>query len=420
MVGSIYKEQNDDDYNIKQVIKNMVPFCSMLETIKLFGMKLTKDSVDTLCDGITKAGHKLRSQDSTNGDHEEQASKISDRSDAYLPLQVLDLARNTSVALSIHRMCATFPLLGCLYHLHLSYCDLVENDFLILGPALKNLPNLQSLNVMGNTIGNSLNALIQGINHSKISRLALGSTKMTKESKTYLSELRLPFLEYIHLTANDMDARDAEAFAVAIEHMPQLNDLDLDLERNSVGSDGAKALLESFQSTSRREVCRLDLGFNSITSIAIEPSKSLSLTYLRLRSNEISSEGAVTLASSFKYMSRLKSLDIAENPIGPEGLEALFRKLHYLSELEVLSHPTFPWEHEPSKLAKLTGKLKAVFQRRRESPPEQTLVQACIEGMKQKGIWSNCFYLFGIQDGALHSEHIQEIVRVAATFPSKS
>ena len=416
MVGSIYKEQNGDDYNIKQVIENVVPFCSLLEAIRLFGMKLTKECADTLCDGITQAGHKLSSQDSTCGSLEEHASNVSDHPNVSLPLQKFDLARN-NIAPSIHKVCGSFPLLGYLNDLVLSYCGLKENDFLILGPALSSLSNLQHLNVMGNTIGNSLNALIQGINHSKISSICLGSTKMTKESKSHLSELRLPFVKFIHLTANDMDASDAEAFAVSIKHMPQLSDLNL--ECNSVGSDGAKALLESFQFTPHRETCRVYLGYNKIMAIDLKPSQSLSLTYLGLCSNEISSEGAAALASSFRCMPRLQSLNISENPIGPEGLEALFRKLHYLSELELLSHPTFPWEHEPSKLAKLTGKLKAAFQRRRENPPQQTLVQACIEGMKQKGIWSNCFYLFGIQDGALHTEHIQEIVRIAATFPSK-
>ena len=433
MVGSIYKEQSNDDYNMKQVIKRVVPFCSKLKAIKLFGMKLTKECVDILCDGITQAGHKLSSHDPAYDEHEEGACKVSDQSNVCLPLQEFDLARN-KIAPSIHKVCGLFPLLGCLKALHLSYCDLTEKDFLILGPALSYLPNLQRFNVMGNNIDNSLNALIEGINHSKISSICLGVTKMTKESKKHLSELRLPFLEYINLRASDMDASDAEALAVSIEHMPQLSRIDL--ECNSVGSDGAKALLESFQSTQHREVCNVHLGYNKITSIALEPSQSLSLTYLGLCSNKINCEGAVALASSFRYMPRLKSLDISENPIGPQGLEAIFRKLHHLSKLNLLSHPRFPMprfprEKESSKMTKLTGKLKAVFQHRREGPPsnpptpppsapQQTLIQACIEGMKEKGIWRDTFYCFGIQMGALHAEHIQEIVRVAATFPSES
>ena len=413
------RKDEEENCNMEQVIKHVIPFFSILEEIKLHGVGrgLTKECVDTLCDGIIQAGHKLSSQGSASDEHGElDQSQLFHQPNVCLPLQEFDLSGN-NMAPSIINVCSTFLFLGCLKRLNLWFSELMENDFQTLGPALPNLPNLQDLNLRGNTIGNSLKALIQGINHSKISRIDLGATKMTTESKLNIAELRLPIIQYMNLSHNDMNSCEAEALGVSMKHMPQLRELDLMF--NSVGSDGAKALLESFQFTPHREVCTVHLGYNKIKSIAVEPSHSLTgPTVLYLNYNEIDSDGAAALASSFRYMPQLENLDISENPIGPEGLEALFRKLHHLSKLRRLSKPPFPKENSPTKLTKLTGKLTAVFQGRREGPPPQTLVQACIEGMKQKGIWSDFFYLCGVNDGALLAEHIQEIVRVASMHSS--
>ena len=409
------RKHEEEDCNMEKVIEHVTPFCAVLEKIRLYriGNGLTKECVDTLCDGITQAGRRLSSQDSTCDEFEEVASKISDQPNEYLPLQELDLAGNP-IAPSISNVCGIFLFLGRLNRLNLWCCDLMENDFQVLGPALSNLPNLQHINLRGNTVGNSLEALIQGINHSKLIRIDLGDTKMTTESKLNISQLRLPLIKHMNLSDNDIDSCEAEALAVALKHMPQL--IELDLPFNSIGSDGAKALLESFQSTPHREDCQVNLEHNKIKCIALQPSQSLSgPTYLNLNNNEIDSDGAAALASSFRYMPQMEKLDISENPIGPEGLEALFRKLHHLPKLSVFFQPAFPVDNSPTKLTKLTGKLTAVLQHRRGSPSCQTLIQACIESLKQKGIWRNSFYCKGV----LVARHIQEIVRVVAMYPSK-
>ena len=187
---------------------------------------------------------------------------------------------------------------------------------------------------------------------------------------------------------------------------------------------------------------------NKITSIALEPSQPLSgPTDLNLTGNRINSDGATALASSFRYMPHLEYLNITENLVGFEDFEPLFRELHHLQKLRQLSCKRFPRvrasgrenlrEKSPSKLTKLTRRLTAVFQHSRKSPPPekppppppgsppppvgpppQTLLQACVEGLKQKGIWRDGFYTYGVGRGALLTQHIQEIARVGAVYPN--
>ena len=60
-------KEKKEDYNMKQVIQHVTPFCAILEQISVSRLEdeLTKECVDMLCDGIIQAGRKMRSQDST-------------------------------------------------------------------------------------------------------------------------------------------------------------------------------------------------------------------------------------------------------------------------------------------------------------------------------------------------------------------
>ena len=393
--------------DMKQVIAYVTPFYSILEKIKLREAGLTHECVDTICDGISQIGHKIRSQDITYGEHENTADSIVDRPCVCLPLQKLDLSPN-DISHSGNKLRTIFPFLGCLKKLKLWYCGLMEIDFQTLGPALSTLPNLQHLYLSWNNIGNSLNEVIQGINHSKITHLDLQHTKLTRESKQNLSQLQLPLLEEIDLSYNDIDAREAEALSVSLKHMPQLRKLDLML--NSIGSHGAKALFESFKYTPHLKT--LYLPYNDIEYLTLGSSfQSLpSLTNLLLMDNAINSDGAIALSTSFQYMPQLRWLGIYDNPIGPEGLEAIFRNLHHLPELDTLFLSPFP-------KATWSAKLASVFHVRRTNP-RNTLVDACIKRLKQNGLWDSEFYT-GMW-ALLQTQHIKDIVQVAKLHPACS
>ena len=395
--------------DMKQVIAHVTPFYSILEGITLDDAGFTQECVDTMCDGIIQTCHKISSQEVTYGEHENTADSIVDQPCVCLPLQKLDLSHN-DISHSVNKLCAAFPFLGCLKDLYLKECGLMEKDFQTLGPALSTLPNLQHIDLSWNNISeqHSLNEVIQGINHSKITHLDLHFTKLTRESKQNLSNLQLPLLEEIDLSLNDIDAREAQALSVSLKRMPQLRKLDL--RCNSIGSHGAKALFESFQYTPHLE--KLYLYGNNIEYLTLGSScQSLpSLTNLLLIDNAINSDGAIALSSSFQYMPQLIHLDIYNNPIGPEGLEAIFRNLHHVPELYTLVLPPFP-------RAKWSAKLASVFHVRR-SNPHNTLVEACIKSLRQNGLWEDEFYTGSY--AWLDTRHIKDIVQVAKLHPACS
>ena len=264
--GSIRKlEVNCCD--VKQVIGHVTPFYSKLEGVTLMNAGLTNECVDTMCDGLIQTGHKINSRWIPCCENEDTAHCMVDQPCVCLPLRALNLSPN-ELSLSGNKLCATFPFLGCLKKLQLRSCRLMENDFQTLGPALSNLSNLQYLDLSENNIGNSLNKVIQGINHSKITHLYLQFTNLSKESKQNLSQLQLPLLEEITFTGNDINRCEAEALSMSLKHMPQLKKLNLWF--NLIGSHGAIALFDSFQYTPHLE--NLVLNGNNIDFIALGSS----------------------------------------------------------------------------------------------------------------------------------------------------
>ena len=227
---------------------------------------------------------------------------------------------------------------------------------------------------------------------------------MSKESKQTFSELHLPHLKYLDLSFNDIDARETEALTMSLKQMPQM--MMLDLHHNSIKARGAMTLFESLQYTPKLELLYLEC--NNIEQLALGSSfQPLPIKILDLTNNGINSEGAIALSSSFQYMPKLIRLEIKNNPIGPVGLEAVFRNLHHLPELFELLVPTFP-------RVTLSAKFASVFQIRKD----KTLVEACIKSFQQNGLWKEEFC-----EGSyalLSLEHIKDIVRVAATYPSSN
>ena len=391
----------DIDYQkLVEVFASLVPLYSTLEGITIFKAELTQECVEAICDGITHIGHKVDSPDCAgNVDVESERP-----GQPYLPLQELDLACN-NISHSVTKLSDAFLLLGCLRKLELCDCGLEERDFQTLGPALSNLSNLQHLDLRNNDIGNSLNAVIHEMNARNITHLDLGNTKLGKESKQHLFQLQLPLLEEISLGDNDIDSCDTKALSVLLKHTPQLRSVDL--RGNSIGSHGATSLFQSFQHTPH--LTHIYLMGNNIEHISLGSSyQSLpNLTFLNLSHNEINSDGAIILSSSFQYMPQVKEMYINDNPIGSEGLEAIFRNIHHLLNLNYTTIPPLPRE-------KWSAKIASVFQASGENH-HQTLVQACIERLKQKGMWRDNFYNKCTRFGPLHN---QEIVRAAAIHTS--
>ena len=350
--------------------KTNLHLCSyVLRTIKIMcgsaSLKVTNfdlSETDAIFEGIVIAGNMLYTRDASN-------------SMESVPLEELILTRMLSEsywfgdyhsnlrAKAVSTLCAATVFLGNLQTLKLHDCQLLDDTFQELGPTFRNLIQLQNLDLSCNTIGRSLEAVIRGINHSRIKNLDLHCTKLTKESRSALSLLRLSFLERLDLSNNCIESNDSKALGLLLLHAPNLKLLDLSdnvlechgmeelrenfkkkylcvlkMRKNRIGSDGAIALASSLQYTTDLQC--LELSLNQIQD---EGTKELaavlthtSMVTLTLADNQIQCEGASVLALALKHTPYLQTLDLSHNQIQCKGAKAIASALQHISGLSKL------------------------------------------------------------------------------------
>ena len=137
---------------------------------------------------------------------------------------------------------------------------------------------------------------------------------------------RFKRLTSLNLSKNRIGAEGAKALA-ASEHLRNLTSLNL--SNNRIGAEGATALAESEH---LRNLTSLALGYNFIEdagATALAGAEHLrNLTSLNLSGNSIGDEGVRALAAS-EHLRNLTSLNLMINlPIGDEGVTALAASEH--------------------------------------------------------------------------------------------
>ena len=324
-----------------QFIQTVSQYCHMLE--KFDGQSredITPAGCQTLFAAMITAGRNLQKLNPVQGDYKGQ-SKHTAKS---LPLKHLNLYE-CDIGDSAFTLAGAMTYLTSLERLYLAACTIDEKHFHKLGPAFEHLPNLDTLHLSYNKIGNSFHAIAQGINACRLTKLKLDGTYLTEESNKALAYMKLPLLTKLSLRDADVTSDGAQALSKSLKHMQSLRVLLLC--RNMIGSYGAQAISLSFQYIPQ-------------------------LTQLQLDNNSIGSEGAQALSASFQYLPKLKMLTLHYNPIEPEGVEEIFKHLAHLEYLHRLN------------LKELTVKPTDT------APNEHSLLQECIEALeKSKESWKH-------------------------------
>jgi uncharacterized protein (TIGR02996 family) len=131
----------------------------------------------------------------------------------------------------------------------------------------------------------------------------------------------LPGVRGLGLKDNGLSSEGVEALAGVYGLRPRM----LDLSMNEVGGIGLEALTHSgaLDDVDDLRLIECRIGDDAIATLAGRWSLA-GPESLYLRDNAISDEGAEALASA-PWIGRLRYLDLADNPVGPRGRDALLR-----------------------------------------------------------------------------------------------
>ncbi len=209
---------------------------------------------------------------------------------------------------------------------------------------LKSLNHLWRLFLSLSSTPDSIETLFKALSNSSLQNIffCIIFTDITNDGVKALArgltaDIRLRELRFENSCARNED------LTLATSESDDVNSSTTSLSMNTITSEGAASLASSFKHLEYLE--KLDLSHNDIDNNGV---KSLSssihfLTALRkldLSHNNIGSEGEIRLLSSFQYHSELTELDLSHNSISSEGATGLSISFQYLSGLKKfdLSH----------------------------------------------------------------------------------
>ncbi|XP_072042700.1 uncharacterized protein [Amphiura filiformis] len=267
--------------HVNEGIPIMCRYVNVLEQLAMDHDMLGRDDIQrgfpVLFEAIRNAGRKLQqgisSHKQLNRDHYVFPN---------LPLNHLDLSFN-NIRDSSYQLAEAMTYLGMLDYLNLRNCMLNEKHFHVLGPAFAHMPNLRELDLSGNVIANSFQAIAQEISHCKLTKLILKNIGIRSCGGLF---------------------GIAPAMSVSLQHMPKLE--------------------------------HLDLSDNNIKSVSFQDMPKL--TYLNMFNSNFGSDGPQALLASLLYTPQLSRLDVSNNNIGSDGGQALSASLKYIPNLKWLKH----------------------------------------------------------------------------------
>ena len=170
----------------------------------------------------------------------------------------------------------------------------------------------------------------------------------------------------LNLSLNSIGPQGASYFQLPLQYNHTL--LELNLSRNNIQDDGAKAIAQGLLDSSDTKLHTLDLSWNSLTN-----------------------EGAFALAHVLREKSLLRSLKLASNAIGDDGVNAIADALHSdlaLIELDIVGNQM----RNPSGLVQLIcyGSYTLqhlAFSRNNMSEEQETRVMNAFQFRENKRIW---------------------------------
>ena len=212
-----------------------------------------------------------------------------------------------------------------------------EEEVTALAHGLKNVTQLNELNLSNNPLGHGISELAKHL-HSvpQLKNVPLNDTQMSKEEVTALAHSlkNVTQLNKLVLPKNPLGHGISE-LAKHLHNVPDLKELNLN--DTQMGEEEVTALAHSLKNVT--QLSKLVLPRNPLGHGISELAKHLhnvpDLQELNLNDTQMGEEEVTALAHSLKSVTQLNKLHLSNNPLG-HGISELAKQLHNVPHLEVL------------------------------------------------------------------------------------
>ena len=329
------------DFSSLETISETPKYSLKVQTLELIRYSGRHDSAPSIlkyCIGLRTLNLRLGDSIWSNRRIDDRVKALADGLKHCPNLQTLDLLGNSIGGDGAKALTDCLKHCPNLQTLNLRSNSIGDNGAKALADGLKHCPNLQTLNLRSNSIGDDgAKALVDGLKHCPILQtLDLMWNSIGDDGAKALADglKHCPNLQTLNLVQNSIGDNGAKALADGLKHCPNLQTLDLMI--NSIGDDGAKALADGLKHCPNLQT--LNLGHNSIgdngaKALADGLKHCPNLQTLDLMINSIGDDGAKAFADGLKHCPNLQTLDLRNNSIGDDGAKALADGLKHCPNL---------------------------------------------------------------------------------------
>jgi len=278
-------------------ISEFVRKSTTLTSLSLINTRLDEDRIDYLVDGLKRNES----------------------------ITLLDLSRNNIDDKGIQILSHFIEKSKNLVDLNLAHNNIEYQGIQSLSKAIKGKKNI-SLNISHNSLADSgLSDLVSVVEYDNTSfiKLNLSHCHLTRHAPEYIARLlRTKSIHSLDISDNELTPEIIRTIARPLSSNTTL--IDLNLEKNSIGSYGSDAVssmyyefqyLRKNSALTTLNLANNDFGDEDANAIARMLSKNLGLKNLNLSHNRITNEGADFIALSLKHNTTLFSLDLSNNSI---------------------------------------------------------------------------------------------------------
>ncbi len=231
----------------------------------------------------------------------------------------------------------------------MSHSLIGSDDAIVLGKTLVHSKALFSLDLSGNSIGDSgIEAIAEGLKgHTNLQKLRLGTNCISADGMAALVPvIRRNHLQHLDLSGNGFGPEGVDTLVDAMDVSTLQT---LDLSHNQLGVDGVASLsigLQKCKQLQELNVSRNGIGSHSIARLAKGIQHCTNLQFLDLSSNAITSEGVPEILEIMKSCQYLQKLRLNLNRIDMDNAADLVRGWLHTSMLTLELFDCFGRCHE--------------------------------------------------------------------------
>nr|XP_049616912.1 NACHT, LRR and PYD domains-containing protein 12 isoform X4 [Syngnathus scovelli] len=314
-------------------LASVLSSCCSLRKLDLSWNDLGDDGLEALAAGLAKPQCTLQVLELENCNLSEKSGEaLASVLSSSRTLRELDLSHNDLGDDGLEALAAGLAKPQCtLQVLKLLRCDLSKKSCEALASVLSSSRTLRELDLSNNDLGDDgLEALAAGLAKSQctLQVLKLMSCDLSKKScealASVLSSSRT--LRELDLSHNDLGDDGLEALAAGLAK-PQCTLQVLTLESCNLSEKSGEALASVLSSS--RTLRKLDLSDNYLGDDGLEAlaaglaNPQCTLQVLNLMTGDLRKKSCEALASVLSSSRTLRELDLSDNDLGDDGLEAL-------------------------------------------------------------------------------------------------